>query len=143
MAYTYEYERPSVTGDVILINKRQQVLLIKRKHMPFEGMWAFPGGFLEMNETTEECARRELFEETGLVVDDLKFVTLADEVGRDPRGRVIAAVYAGRYNSNKPAVAGDDAGEVKWFDLKLNDLPEMAFDHKQNLMKAIKMIGYF
>ncbi|MBR4837718.1 MAG: NUDIX hydrolase [Bacteroidales bacterium] len=67
MSYTYEYPRPAVTADCVVITKENepQVLLIQRGNEPFKGCWAFPGGFMNMDETTEQCAVRELEEETG------------------------------------------------------------------------------
>ena len=73
MTYTYKYPRPAVTGDCIVITKEvdAKVLLIQRADEPYKGCWAFPGGFLNMDETTEQCAIRELEEETGLKVNDV------------------------------------------------------------------------
>ena len=75
MAYTYKYPRPAVTADCIVITKEAEpkVLLIERGDEPFKGCWAFPGGFMDMDETTEQCAIRELEEETGLQVSDIQF----------------------------------------------------------------------
>ena len=66
MAYTYKYPRPAVTADCIVITREAEpkVLLIQRRNPPFKGAWAFPGGFMDMDETTEQCAVRELEEET-------------------------------------------------------------------------------
>ena len=68
MAFTYKYPRPELTADCIVITQEQEpkILLIQRKNEPFKGCWAFPGGFMNMDETTEECAIRELKEETGI-----------------------------------------------------------------------------
>jgi len=134
MAYTYDFERPSVTGDTILL-KGGKVLLIKRLREPFKDMWALPGGFLNMDETTEECAARELFEETKMVANNLKFFTIADKVDRDPRGRIISVVYSGFADPKAEPVASDDAKEVSFFNL--NDLPDLAFDHADILNSLI------
>ena len=74
MAYSYDYPRPAVTADCIVMTRDDdpKVLLIQRGHEPFKGCWAFPGGFLNMDETTEQCAIRELEEETGLKVTDIQ-----------------------------------------------------------------------
>lgn len=131
--YEYDYPMPSVTADVVVVKvipgQTREVLLIKRKNEPFKDCWAFPGGFLDMNETLSECASRELKEETGLTVPskDLSFVTMLDEVERDPRGRVLSAVFACLLREDVTVQASDDAKEVAWF--PVDDLPRLAFDH--------------
>lgn len=131
--YEYDYPMPSVTADVVVVKvipgQTREVLLIKRKNEPFKDCWAFPGGFLDMNETLSECASRELKEETGLTVPskDLSFVTMLDEVERDPRGRVLSAVFACLLREDVTVQASDDAKKVAWF--PVDDLPRLAFDH--------------
>jgi len=135
MTYTYNYPRPAVTADIIILkgnNVQQFVLLIERKHPPFEGMWALPGGFLEMDETLEEAALRELQEETGITGVDLKQFHTFSKVNRDPRHRTITTVFIGFTDNNVKAVAGDDAAKVKWF--PTNELPPMAFDHREVML---------
>ena len=69
MPFTYDYPRPMVTVDAVVFRKTisgTEVLLIQRKHDPFAGMWALPGGFVDMDETAEEAIVRELMEETHL-----------------------------------------------------------------------------
>jgi 8-oxo-dGTP diphosphatase len=137
-----KYHTPSLTTDVILISRDQsgqrRVLLIKRKNPPYQGSWAFPGGFIDEKETTKECAIRELEEETGirLVEDDLRLLLVADDPKRDPRKRVISIVYlAGGNMSDFSPCAGDDASEVGWF--ALDSLPAIAFDHAWILSQAV------
>jgi 8-oxo-dGTP diphosphatase len=131
--YEYDYPMPSVTADVVVVKvipgQTREVLLIKRKNEPFKDCWAFPGGFLDMNETLSECASRELKEETGLTVPskELSFVTMLDDVERDPRGRVLSAVFACLLREDVTVQASDDAKEVAWF--PVDDLPRLAFDH--------------
>lgn len=129
--YTYNYPMPSVTTDSILINSTQsgkKILLIKRKHDPFMGKWALPGGFVEIDEELEEGAIRELEEETGLTNIDLTQFKTYGKPGRDPRGRTISVVYYSFINDDQIQVkAGDDASEALWFDL--HNLPPLAFDH--------------
>src|SRR5204863_1444911 len=93
--YTYDYPRPAVTVDLVVVTREQQprVLLIRRKHEPFAGMWAIPGGFVDMEETLEAAARRELFEETGVRTSRLQQLHTFGDPGRDPRGRTISVVY--------------------------------------------------
>jgi 8-oxo-dGTP diphosphatase len=135
MTYTYNYPRPAVTADIIILkgnNAQQFVLLIERKHAPFEGMWALPGGFLEMDETLEEAAFRELQEETGITGVDLKQFHTFSKVNRDPRHRTITTVFIGFTDDNISPVAGDDAANVKWF--PLNELPPLAFAHREVIL---------
>ena len=95
MAYTYKYPRPAVTADCVVMTKEvvPQVLLIERGADPFKGCWAFPGVFMNMDETTEQCAIRELEEETGLKVTELHQIGAYSKVDRDPRGRTITIAY--------------------------------------------------
>src|SRR5437660_12557768 len=109
--YTYDYPRPAVTVDVVIVTqeKKPRVLLIRRKHDPFAGMWAIPGGFVDMDEPLEAAARRELHEETGLEADRLEQLYTFGDPDRDPRGRTISVAYLTRVNPRqlKPR-AGDD-----------------------------------
>lgn len=144
--YTYEFPRPSVTVDVVLfrwndLKSCAEVLLIQRGKSPFEGQWAFPGGFLDMHEPPAVAAARELAEETGLTGLPLEqFYTFGD-VERDPRGRVVSIAYFALMPANamQEATAGDDASDAKWF--PLNALPALAFDHKEVLKTAIERVG--
>ncbi len=142
MAYTYPYPRPSVTADCVVIRHIQQqseVLLIRRLKEPFKGMWALPGGFMEMDELLKDTARRELFEEAGIVAEHLKFIGIFDRPGRDPRGRTISAAYllegGEELRNEKP---GSDACEAAWF--HLSHLPSLAFDHAEIIGEAVKYI---
>jgi len=133
--YTYNYPKPSVTTDCIIIktvDDKNEVLLIKRRHNPFAGKWALPGGFVENHEDLEDGAKRELEEETGLTNLELHQFKTYGTPGRDPRGHTISVVYYGIINNNSIGMkAGDDAEEAAWFDL--NQLPPLAFDHDQIL----------
>jgi 8-oxo-dGTP diphosphatase len=141
--YCYDYQRPAVTTDCIIYDQDDQngfkILLIRRKNDPFKDMWAFPGGFLDMDETAEECAVRELLEETGINGIILEQVLTATGINRDPRGRTISIVFLGRAEStNICPVPGDDAQDVEWF--KIDKLPPLAFDHYEILQKTLKLI---
>jgi 8-oxo-dGTP diphosphatase len=128
--YSYEYPRPALTVDVVLVTReaRPRVLLIQRKHDPFAGKWALPGGFVDENERLVDAALRELREETGLRVEDLEQLYAAGDPGRDPRGWTVSVVFLARVDADevKP-VAGDDAAAADWF--PLDKLPGLAFDH--------------
>lgn len=140
-AWAYKYPRPSVTADCILFAKRDDVLhvlLIRRGNEPFKGFWAFPGGFLEAGqEDVEQCARRELMEETGLTAGELQLVGVFSRPGRDPRCPVVTASFCGLVEMQE--VSGhDDAAEARWF--PVSEVPELAFDHSEMLQKALKLI---
>lgn len=126
------YEKPSVTTDIVVFSigkgKREtyrqlpkrhlQILLIRRKHHPFQNCWALPGGFVNLDESLREAAARELHEETGLEPDYLGQLYTWGEVERDPRLRVISTSYMAIVNeTNKKLKAGDDASGACWFDL--------------------------
>jgi 8-oxo-dGTP diphosphatase len=134
MSYNYKYPRPSLTLDSVILRtlelKYPEILLIKRGQDPFKGLWALPGGFMDMDETPLAGAARELMEETGLVDLPLKPLFACGEPGRDPRGRTITMVFGCLVrDSEEPAKAGDDAAEAEWF--SLHDIPETAFDHRR------------
>jgi len=129
-----------VTVDIVLLTDvfpHPKVLLIRRKNPPFKDLWALPGGFLEMHETLEESALRELNEETNISDVELTQVRTFGHPDRDPRGRVITIAYVGIINSEQQkAVAGSDAAEVAWFSTL--DLPQLAFDHSEIIEKALE-----
>ena len=139
-----DYPRPSVTVDVIIFTLRDndlQVLLVKRKHPPFEGMWAIPGGFVGIDESLEEAALRELEEETGVRDVYLEQLYTFGDPDRDPRGRVITVAYFAVVPADaiRPR-AGDDASEARWW--SIYDLPPLAFDHADILAYALQRLRY-
>ena len=143
MAYTYKYPRAMVTVDALIVKKEKglhKVLLIKRKNQPFQGKWALPGGFIEMNESLCDSARRELEEETGLKNIEIRQLRAFGNPGRDPRGRNISVVYYGFANKDAKAKAADDAKDSCWADL--NNLPELGFDHKKIINFFMDTIDY-
>ena len=150
MAYTYEYPRPAVTADCVVITKERlrigddksgmavpQVLLIERGNEPYKGCWALPGGFLEMDETTEQCAIRELKEETGLEVQKVWQIGAYSKVDRDTRGRNICVAYLAIIDSPAEVRGLDDAAKAQWFPLAA--LPHLAFDHEDIMRDAKKL----
>lgn len=137
MSYTYKYPRPAVTADCVVMTTEQEprVLLIQRGGDPYKGRWAIPGGFLNMDETTEQCAIRELEEETGLQIDQVHQIGAYSKVDRDPRGRTISVAYLALVNQPLDVSGQDDAAEAKWF--SVNALPPLAFDHEEIMADAI------
>ncbi|GAB4325198.1 MAG: NUDIX domain-containing protein [Candidatus Sumerlaeia bacterium] len=131
--FIYDHPRPMVTVDVCCVRwtgQSVQQLLIRRRRDPFKGRWAFPGGFIEMNETLAQSAARELREETGLLVDagELQPFMVAGDPGRDPRGRTISCVFLALVPWGTPLPrASDDALEARWHPLERK--PRLAFDH--------------
>jgi len=128
--YTYRYPRPALTVDGIVYVKDIEpfsVLLIKRGREPFLGQWALPGGFVEMDELLEESCLRELKEETGLQLSNLRQFKVFDAIDRDPRGRTISVIFYTGLESRQEVRGGDDAAMAGWF--PFNELPPMAFDH--------------
>jgi 8-oxo-dGTP diphosphatase len=139
-----DHPRPSVTTDVIIFNLRDQdlqVLLICRKNPPFQGMWAIPGGFVELDESLEQAALRELEEETGLRDVYLEQLYTFGHPDRDPRGRTITVAYFALVPGTAARLrAGDDASEARWW--SVYDLPPLAFDHADILTYALQRLRY-
>lgn len=139
--YIYEYPRPAVTADIAVLRMESvpEILLVQRKDPPFQDMWALPGGFMEMEETLEEAARRELLEETSIHADELIRFDTYDKPGRDPRGRTITQVFILLWN---PAMgmpeAGSDAKSLAWHEFTA--LPGLAFDHDRIIGDVMRMI---
>lgn len=147
--FEYDYPMAALAVDIVVFalttTKGWNILLIKRKHAPFEGMFSLPGGFLDVasNETLADAARRELFEETGLKDIPLEqFYTFGD-AGRDPRGRTVSVAYTCSINAISTIKelkgmikAGDDAAHAEW--VPMSKLPaDLAFDHKKVIQKAV------
>jgi len=142
MKYSYDYPRPCVTVDAVVFKEGEndlEILLILRKNPPYDGKWALPGGFMDMDETLEAAAVRELEEETGLSGVDLKQFYSFDAVDRDPRARTIGVAHYGFTSADNASVKGmDDAEEAGWF--SINDLPGLAFDHELIIKKVLELI---
>jgi 8-oxo-dGTP diphosphatase len=139
--YVYDWPRPMVTVDAAVFAVTDggvKLLLINRGHEPFKGHWAFPGGFVDIDEELDDAAARELAEETGLTNVKLEQMHTFGKVGRDPRGRQITVCYIGIITEGLDRIkAGDDAAKAQWFDIK--SLPKnMAFDHDEVARLAIK-----
>lgn len=129
-----------LTVDAVIFSKdgsSECVLLVKRKNEPFKGQWVLPGGFVDDGETLKTAARRELEEETSLKVKSLTQLKAYGDPDRDPRGHTVTVAFWGDINMADAKIkAASDAGEVKWW--KLNDLPELGFDHSEILNDAVQ-----
>lgn len=140
-SFTYDYPRPCVTVDLVVVSKSmpRRVLLIRRRHDPFAGCWALPGGFIDMDETLEQSARRELKEETGIESGRMIELGIYGDPGRDPRGRTITLAYLAIVDPAKLDPRADgDADDVDWF--SLSRPPKLAFDHAKILADARKRL---
>ncbi len=137
-AYTYEYPRPALTVDCVVFgvdDEDLKVLLIQRDRDPFAGRWALPGGFVDIDETLDAAARRELEEETGLRIRDLEQLYTFGAVDRDPRGRTVTVAYFGLVRLSDHLVqAASDARAAGWWPVR--QPPRLAFDHAQILRRA-------
>jgi 8-oxo-dGTP diphosphatase len=143
--YTYDYPRPALTVDIVAFsvqNSNLSVLLIERAAAPFLGMWALPGGFVEIGEDLETAAERELKEETGLQGAYLEQLYTYGNPVRDPRGRVISVAHFALIPSNEPiqASGGSDAAKACWY--ALDQLPPLAFDHDEIIAYALRRLRY-
>lgn len=142
MTYTYKYPKPSVTVDCVIFGFDEEdlkVLLIQRDLEPFAGKWALPGGFVHLDETLDDAARRELAEETGVSELFLEQLYTFGDVHRDPRERVITVAYYALVNLHTYNIqASSDARYALWF--PVNDIPELAFDHERIIDAALKRL---
>jgi 8-oxo-dGTP diphosphatase len=154
-----EYPRPSLTADVVVVTGATpyKVLFIRRLRDPYQGMWAFPGGFVEPTETVAQAACRELEEETSL--RDVPVVELGcfSKPGRDPRGWVVSIAHMARVPEPRmgDVKAGDDAASAAWLELSIGPdgathelshegrpVTKLAFDHELILAAAVKRLGF-
>lgn len=138
--YCYKYPHPAVSTDCVIFGfdgSELQVLLIERGIEPFKGKWAFPGGFLNMDETAGEGAMRELKEETGLENAYIEQFNTYSEPGRDPRERVITIAHYALVRIQE-VKGGDDAAKAQWF--PIDEVPQLAFDHDKILRDAMRKL---
>jgi len=141
--YCYEYPHPAVTTDVAVFTLQQQslqLLLIKRAQEPFRGSWALPGGFLEIDEDLECCAKRELQEETGVSGLYLEQLYTFGAPNRDSRERIISVTYYALAPPDRlTPKAASDAAEAHWFPVAA--LPDLAFDHHAIISLALERLA--
>jgi 8-oxo-dGTP diphosphatase len=145
VTYTYDYPRPALTVDIVVFTLQEnqlQVLLVQRGKEPFAGMWALPGGFVQMDESLEEAAHRELAEETGIQDAYLEQLYTYGDPGRDPRERVITVAYFALVPTGAPfrREGGSDAAQAQWF--PASSLPPLAFDHTEIARYALRRLRY-
>jgi 8-oxo-dGTP diphosphatase len=144
----HDYPHPALTVDVVLLAAGSgdlEVLLIQREGPPFEGRWALPGGFVELGESPEDAASRELAEETGVHGVRLEQMRAFGDPGRDPRGHVVTLVFWGLLDHDWspgglpcPVDAGSDAAVARWW--PTGGLPPLAFDHSDILAYALRQL---
>lgn len=137
--YHYEYERPALATDCVIFGfdgGELKLLLLEREKEPFKNKWALPGGFVFMEETTEESAQRILLEKTGIKNVFIEQLYTFSATGRDPRERIVSVAYYALVNSLQyQLTAGRDTVKTEWFEL--SKLPQLAFDHAQIVQTAI------
>lgn len=143
MPHTYEYPRAALTVDCVVFGFDEgelKVLLIERGLAPFKGKWALPGGFVRVEETVDEAARRELSEETGLANVFLEQLYTFGAVKRDPRERVVSVAYYALVKlAEHPAMGATDASDAAWF--PVTRPPALAFDHAEILQIALARLS--
>ena len=142
MAFSYEFPRPALTVDCVVFgldDEDLKVLLIERGLDPFKGSWALPGGFVRVDESLDDAARRELEEETGLKKVFLEQLYTIGDLERDPRERVVTVAYFALVRLQSHRVkAATDANRALWF--AVDDLPTLAFDHQKILSIAYERL---
>jgi 8-oxo-dGTP diphosphatase len=142
MSFTYEYPRAALTVDCVVFGFDEtelKVLLVQRGLAPFKGKWALPGGFVHVDETVDEAARRELSEETGLKNVFLEQLYTFGTLKRDPRERVVSVAYYALVNlAAHPATGATDATDAAWFPAAKP--PALAFDHSEILATALERL---
>lgn len=130
-------DRPWLSVDCVVFNEDAGLLLIRRRNPPFEGEFALPGGFVDVGETVEAAALRELREETGVSGTIARLVGVYSDPKRDPRHHTVSVAFLVRAASATAPIAGDDAAAVAfrrdWRDISL------AFDHRRIVEDATRL----
>jgi 8-oxo-dGTP diphosphatase len=128
---------PALTVDCVVLDRQQRLLVVRRGHPPFKGMYALPGGFVDVGETVEDACRRELMEETGVRAGKLQLLGVYSDPKRDPRGHTCSVAFLTRIQ-RVSAKAGDDAAAVEWIESWWK--ADMAFDHARILADAKRLL---
>ncbi len=140
--HQYKFPRPALTSDCVIFGfdgGELKLLLIEREKEPFKNRWALPGGFVFLDETTEECAKRILQEKAGLKNVFIEQLYTFSEVDRDPRERIVSVTYYALVDKQHyELIAGRDTLKVEWF--ALSELPKLAFDHTKIVKLAIQRL---
>lgn len=144
MSYSYHFPRPNIAVDCVVFGLDAEdllkIVLIQRKLPPFQGEWALPGGFVRVEESLDNAARRELQEETGLENIFLEQLYTFGDVDRDPRERVITVAYYALVNLWEYNIkAATDASDTAW--LAVSALPSLAFDHNKIVQVALSRLN--
>ena len=142
MGHSYPYPRPALTADAVvftILRDHLHLLLIQRGSEPFKGCWALPGGFCQEEERSEECALRELVEETGVRDVWMEQLKTFDAARRDPRGWVVSVAYFALIDGTKVRLSGaTDASDARWW--PIDQLPGLAFDHQEIVAYALQRL---
>jgi 8-oxo-dGTP diphosphatase len=129
---------PLLTADCVICDRDGRVLLIRRANEPFRGAYALPGGFVDVGETVEAACRREVIEEVGVAVDQLRLVGVYSDPRRDPRGHTVSVAYLARLADAPKPQAGSDAAAAEW--VKDWRALNLAFDHAKIIADAEKIV---
>ncbi len=128
---------PLLATDCVIRDDDGRIVLIRRKHDPFKGGYALPGGFVDIGETVEAACRREVLEETGLAVGELHLIGVYSDPRRDPRGHSVSVAFVTLLPGAERPRAGSDASAANWVpDWRSVDL---AFDHAKIITDAEKI----
>ncbi len=140
--HAYEYPRPALASDCVIFGfdgGELNLLLLEREKEPYKNKWALPGGFVFMDETTEACAKRVLFEKAGIKNMFIEQLYTFSDIDRDPRERIVSVAYFALVNKHQyELVAGRDTVKAEWFEL--SKLPKLAFDHSKILKVAVQRL---
>jgi len=125
-----KYMNPIPGIDAIIPNKKNQILLIKRKNNPFKNFLSLPGGFVNYGEKVEDALKREIKEEVSLNIEPLEILGVYSDPSRDPRGNIMSIVFICLMIDDLKDKSTNDLEEIYWINFKESDNYDLAFDHK-------------